>query len=69
VATTAELAALLRAGVFDLDRIEAFWRAAFDAPGGGASARVVDRIILPALGGRPLDLAPVGEPTGAVARM
>jgi CDP-glycerol glycerophosphotransferase (TagB/SpsB family) len=69
VATTAELAALLRAGVFDLDRVEAFRRASFDAADGRASTRVVDRIILPALGGRPLDLDPAGEPPGAVARM
>lgn len=62
VSTTAELAALLRAGVFDLERVEAFRRASFDAPGGGASARVVDRVIVPALAGRPPELATPGEP-------
>ncbi len=67
--STAELAAILRAGVFDLDRVEAFRRASFDAADGGASARVVDRVILPALAGRPLDLAPRGEPAAAATRM
>jgi CDP-ribitol ribitolphosphotransferase len=76
VATTAELAAVLRAGVFDLARVEAFARSSFDAADGRSTARVVDRIVLPALAGRPPQLAPdppdagmAGEPSGGRDRM
>ena len=50
--TTAELAAYLRAGGFDLARVEAFRRASFDVADGRSSARVVDELVLPALAGR-----------------
>ena len=50
--TTAELGAHLRASVFDAARVEAFRAASFDVADGGASARVVDEVILPALAGR-----------------
>ena len=63
--------------MFDLERVEAFRRASFDAADGGASARVVDRVIVPALAGRPLELRPAAirparpgaEPPGVAARM
>jgi CDP-ribitol ribitolphosphotransferase len=67
VGTTAELAAVLRAGVFDLERVAAFRRASFDVADGRATVRVVDRVILPALAGKPLDLAPPGDAGGGVA--
>ncbi len=51
VATTDELAALLRTGVFDRTRVEAFRSASFDVADGRATARLVDEVILPALAG------------------
>jgi CDP-glycerol glycerophosphotransferase (TagB/SpsB family) len=51
VDTTEELAALIRADAFDLERVAAFRDASFDVPPGGATARLVDRVILPALRG------------------
>ena len=42
----------LREGPFDLARVAAFRRANFDVADGHASARVVDRILLPALRAR-----------------
>jgi CDP-glycerol glycerophosphotransferase (TagB/SpsB family) len=50
-ATTEALAALIRAGDFDLARVEAFARASFDVPAGGATRRLVDEVLLPALDG------------------
>jgi len=50
--TTAELAEHIRAGRFDLARVEAFRRASFDVADGRASARLVDEVVLPALAGR-----------------
>ena len=47
--TTDELASYIRAGRFDTARVEAFRAASFDVADGHASARVVDRILLPAL--------------------
>jgi CDP-glycerol glycerophosphotransferase (TagB/SpsB family) len=69
--TTAELAAYVRAGAFDVDAARAFADASFDVADGHASERFVDRVVLPALRGEPpaLDGA-VGEPartTPAVA--
>jgi len=49
--TTAELAAHIRAGRFDLARVDAFRRASFDVADGRSSARVVDELLLPALAG------------------
>jgi CDP-ribitol ribitolphosphotransferase len=51
VDTTEELAALIRADEFDLERVAAFRDASFDVPAGGATARLVDHVILPGLGG------------------
>ena len=61
--TTAELAAHIRSGRFDLARVDAFRRASFDVADGRSSARVVDEIVLPALAGRPATTSP-GGPAG-----
>ncbi len=50
--STADLATHLRAGQFDLARVEAFRRASFDVADGRSTARVVDELILPGLGSR-----------------
>ena len=50
--TTAGLAAWLRAGEFDLERVERFRAASFDVADGHATERFVETIVLPALGGR-----------------
>jgi CDP-ribitol ribitolphosphotransferase len=47
--TTEDLAAWLRAGAFDLDRVRTFRAAAFDAADGRATARFVDEVVLAAL--------------------
>lgn len=47
--TTEDLARWLRAGVFDLDRVERFRAESFDVADGHASERFVDQIVLPAL--------------------
>jgi CDP-ribitol ribitolphosphotransferase len=47
--TTAALAAYLRAGIFDLERIERFRRESFDVADGRSTARVTDELILPSL--------------------
>ncbi len=46
---TEELASWLRAGVFDLDRVERFRAESFEVADGHASERFVDRVVLPAL--------------------
>ena len=47
--TTEELAGWLRAGAFDLARVERFRAESFEVADGHASERFVDRIVLPAL--------------------
>ncbi|HET7027598.1 MAG TPA: CDP-glycerol glycerophosphotransferase family protein, partial [Candidatus Limnocylindrales bacterium] len=47
--TTAPLADYLRAGTFDLERVDRFARTWFDVADGRATARFVDRIVLPTL--------------------
>lgn len=47
--TTEALAAYLRDGTFDTDRVERFRRASFDIADGHSSARVADELILPPL--------------------
>jgi teichoic acid ribitol-phosphate primase len=54
--TTADLAEYVAAGDFDLARIRAFARQAFDIADGHASERFVDRIVLPALRGERVQL-------------
>lgn len=60
--TTADLARGIRSGGFDLDRVRRFADDAFDVADGGASARVVDELLLPALSGAAPDR---GQPPGA----
>jgi CDP-ribitol ribitolphosphotransferase len=47
--TTAALAGYLRAGAFDLDRVERFRRESFDVADGRSTARVTDELVLPSL--------------------
>jgi CDP-ribitol ribitolphosphotransferase len=49
--TTPELVAHLRGGVPDVERVQAFARASFDVVDGRATARFVEQVVLPALGG------------------
>jgi CDP-glycerol glycerophosphotransferase (TagB/SpsB family) len=48
---TQPLAGFLRRGEFDLDRIRQFAKASFDLADGQATARFVDRVVMPALTG------------------
>ena len=48
--TTEEVAAHLRAGTFDLERVAAFKAESFEVADGHASERFVDEVVLPALG-------------------
>ena len=48
--TTAELAAYLRDGPFDLERVRRFRAESFDVADGRSTRRFVDEVILPALG-------------------
>ena len=50
--TTAALAAYLRAGVFDLERIRRFRDDSFDVADGHSAQRFVDEVVLPTLGPR-----------------
>ncbi len=50
-ATTAELAAAIRANAFDPERVRAFATASFDVVDGRATARIVDEVLVPALRG------------------
>ncbi len=47
--TTDALAGWLRSGVVDLDRVARFRQASFDVADGGATARFVDRVVVPGL--------------------
>jgi teichoic acid ribitol-phosphate primase len=47
--TSEDLAAWLRGGPFDLDRVRAFRAAAFDVADGRATARFVEEVVLPAV--------------------
>lgn len=49
--TTEPLAAYLRAGEFDTERVSRFRDTSFDVTDGRASARFVDDVVLPAVGG------------------
>lgn len=59
VDTTEELAALIRAGAFDIARVERFARSSFDMPAGGATKRLVDLLLLPALAGAEVTAASI----------
>ena len=47
--TTGELAAYLRAGSFEVDRVRAFAALSFDVADGLASERFVEEVVVPAL--------------------
>ena len=47
---SAELAAFLRAGAFDAERVRRFAAASFDVADGKATRRFIDRVVLPAVG-------------------
>jgi CDP-ribitol ribitolphosphotransferase len=64
--TTEALAAYVRAGEFDEAASEAFARASFRVADGHASERFVDRVVLPALAGAPID--PEGTGAASAAR-
>jgi teichoic acid ribitol-phosphate primase len=49
--TTDEVVRYIRDGIFDTERVAAFARASFDVADGGATARFVEEIALPALRG------------------
>jgi CDP-ribitol ribitolphosphotransferase len=67
VDTTEELAALIRADAFDLARVAAFRDASFDVPPGGAVARLVDHVILPALRGQEVSAVSLEADLGSSA--
>ena len=67
VDTTEELATLIRSNAFDLARVASFRDASFDVPPGGASARLLDRVILPALRGEMVTAAYLEADLGASA--
>jgi CDP-ribitol ribitolphosphotransferase len=67
VDTTDELAALIRADAFDTARVEAFARASFDVPAGGATRRLVDEVLLPALRGSQVTAASLEARLGGSA--
>jgi CDP-glycerol glycerophosphotransferase (TagB/SpsB family) len=48
--TTEQLAAWLRAGAADLERVRQFRDASFAVADGRATARFVDEVLIPALG-------------------
>ncbi len=50
-ATTREAALAIRADAFDLDRVRAFAARSFDVVDGGATRRLVDEVLVPALRG------------------
>jgi CDP-glycerol glycerophosphotransferase (TagB/SpsB family) len=54
--TASDLATYIGAGAFDIERVRSFARTWFDVADGHASARFVDRVILPALLGEPVRL-------------
>ncbi len=54
--TTLDLVAYLRRGAFDLERVRRFASTWFDVADGHASERFIDRIVRPALAGKPIDV-------------
>jgi teichoic acid ribitol-phosphate primase len=62
--TTEDVAAYLRAGAFDRDRLAAFRTWAWDVADGHATDRFLDEIVLPALDGDPIALGG-GHPADA----
>lgn len=65
--STAQVAALVRANDFDLDRIRAFANASFDVAPGGATRRLVDEVLLPALRGQEVTAASLEARLGSGA--
>ena len=48
--SSAELAAYLRAAVFDLERVRRFAAESFDVADGSATRRFLDKVVAPAIG-------------------
>jgi CDP-glycerol glycerophosphotransferase (TagB/SpsB family) len=61
--TTEALAQAIRAGDFDLERVRAFAAASFDVADGHATARLVDRVLMPALTGHRVTAADLAAAT------
>ena len=59
VETTEQLAAVIRDKAWNLDEVRAFGAASWDVPPGGATRRLVDAVLLPALAGEPVSPAAV----------
>ncbi len=68
VDTTEDLAAVIRANAFDLERVRAFAAASFDVTEGGATRRLVDDVILPALAGVEVTAASLGARPASAPR-
>jgi CDP-glycerol glycerophosphotransferase (TagB/SpsB family) len=64
VATTEALAEGIRAGAHDLERVRAFAAASFDVTDGHATARLVDRVLVPGLAGRTVTAADLEADAG-----
>jgi CDP-ribitol ribitolphosphotransferase len=54
VDTTEQLAAVIRDRAWNLDEVRAFGAASWDVTPGGATRRLVDAVLLPALAGEPV---------------
>ena len=65
--TTEALAEAIRAGDFDLERVRAFAAASFDVADGHATARLVDRVLVPALAGQQVTAADLAAATAETA--
>jgi teichoic acid ribitol-phosphate primase len=63
-ATTEAVAEAIRAGAHDLERVRAFAAASFDVTDGHATARLVDRVLVPALAGRMVTAADLAADPG-----
>jgi CDP-ribitol ribitolphosphotransferase len=64
--TTAALGAWVRDGRFATEPVRAFARRWFDVADGRATRRLLERVVLPALGGAPVRLPPVPPPSERV---
>jgi CDP-glycerol glycerophosphotransferase (TagB/SpsB family) len=65
--TTEALAEAIRAGNFDLERVRAFAAASFDVADGHSTARLVDRVLVPAIAGHRVTAAELAAAPGTPA--